>query len=151
MAARPTKIRRPIPQSPAAATQEHPTLPAALRTWVELAAGTTAVNLLILSVGLLVGGEMAAQVGTQMQAVTAGAVAAMTAVPLLLSTATWALVAHRVPAFAHLWVPLAWTFGLLSLAMIIGASGVTTAITLGLMHLVTTAVAAHLVPWRLPH
>jgi hypothetical protein len=123
----------------------------ALTTWGLLAAGTAALNLLILAVGLLVGGEMAAQVGSRMQAVSAGAVVAMTAVPLLLSTLTWALVAHRVPAFAHLWVPLAWTFGLLSLALIIGATGVTTAVTLGLMHLVTTAVAAHVLPWRLPH
>ena len=58
--------------------------------------------------------------------------------------------AHRTPAFATLWVPLGFGVGLVSLAGIIGASDLSTGISLGAMHVLTTIVAALLIPRRLP-
>lgn len=138
-------------QAPAAGEEPHPTIGATLLTWLLVGAGAVVANVLVLFVGQLAGAEMVAQLGTFDQAISGGAVAAGTAFWTLVGTLAWSLVAHRVPAFAHLWVPMVWGFGLLSLGATFGAVGMATALTLAAMHLVVTAAVAHLLPRRLPH
>lgn len=138
-------------QSPEAAHQPHPSLGETAIAWVQLAGATAVVNLVVLAIAAVAGAEMTADLGGVTRGVGPTAIVAATVAALLVATFGWALVAHRVPAFAHLWVPLAWGIGLVSLALTLGASGLATGIALTIMHLLTTAVAAHAVPRRLPH
>lgn len=138
-------------EAPAAAQQPHPGLGETAIAWVQLAGATAVANIVVYAVAVATGADMTADLGMFSQAIGPVAVVAATLGTLFISTFVWALVAHRVPAFAHLWVPIGWGVGLVSLGAILGTSGVATAISLGVMHLLTTAVAAHLIPRRLPH
>lgn len=135
---------------PADATTPHPTISETATVWLQLAVGTTLANLVVLFVAQAVGAEMTADIGVMEQAIGAPAIIAATFGTLFVSTFFWALVAHRVPAFAHLWVPIGWGVGLVSLGGVLGAAGIATGVALAVMHLLTTAVAAHLIPRRLP-
>lgn len=138
-------------QSPEAAHEPHPSLGETAIAWIQLAGATAVANLVILAIANAAGAEMTADLGGATRGIGPGAIVAATFGALFLATFVWALVAHRVPAYAYLWVPLAWGIGLVSLAMTLGASGLVTGLTLAVMHLLTTAVAAHAVPRRLPH
>lgn len=138
-------------QSPEAAHVPHPSLGETTIAWVQLAGATAVANLIILAIGAAVGAEMAADVGGTAWGIGPVPTVVATGGALLVATFAWALVAHRVPAFAHLWVPLVWGIGLVSLAMTLGASGLATGIVLTTMHLLVTAVVAHALPRRLPH
>lgn len=138
-------------QAPEAAHQPHPSAVEAAVIWAQLAAATAVANIVVLAVADIADARMTADVGGTMWGIGAVPIVAFTAGALLVATYAWALVAHRVPAFAHLWVPLTWGIGLVSLSLVLGASGLATGIALTAMHLLTTAVAAHAVPRRLPH
>ncbi len=135
---------------PAAATQPPPTLGETAVAWVQLAGATALVNVLVHTAAVALGAEMTADLGIFQQDIGPGAVVVATLGTLFISTFAWAIVAHRVPAFAHLWVPIGWGVGLVSLGGILGAAGIATGVALAVMHLLTTAVASHLVPRRLP-
>lgn len=137
-------------QAPDAAHEPHPSLGHAAIAWIQLAGTATVANLVVLAIAVLAGADMTADVGGTTWGIGPTPIVAMTLGALLVATCAWALVAHRVPAFAHLWVPLAWGVGLVSLALVLGAGGLATGIALTVMHLLVTAVAAHLVPRRLP-
>lgn len=138
-------------QAPDAAHQPHPSLGDTAIAWVQLAGATAVANLVVLGVAAAAGADMTADLGGVTRGIGPVAIVAATVGALLVATFGWALVAHRVPAFAHLWVPLAWGVGLVSVALVLGASGVATGTALTVMHLLATAVAAHAVPRRLPH
>lgn len=127
-----------------------PTASETLRAWAVVALGTTIANVVVFLVAAAVGAELRADIGATTVDIGLPSVIAATAVPLLVGTVLWAAVGHRVPAFADLWVPLTWGFGLVSLAMIIGASGVATGVSLGIMHMIATVAAAHALPRVLP-
>lgn len=137
-------------EAPAAAVEPHPGLADTAIAWVQLAGVTAVVNLVVYAIADAAGAEMTADLGMFSQAIGPTAIVAATLGTLFISTFVWALVAHRVPAFAHLWVPIGWGVGLVSLGGILGAAGVATGIALAIMHLLTTAVACHLIPRRLP-
>jgi hypothetical protein len=137
-------------EAPAAAEEPHPGLGETAIAWVQIAGVTAVANLVIYAIAAAAGAQMSVDLGMLSQVVGPVAIVAATLGTLLISTFAWSLVAHRVPAFAHLWVPLGWGVGLVSLGGILGASGVATGVALGIMHLLTTAVAAHLIPRRLP-
>lgn len=138
-------------EAPAVAQEPHPGPAAIAIAWVQLGGLAAVANIVIYAIAQVAGAEMRVDVGSMTQVVGPTAVVIVTLGALLVATVGWALVAHRVPAFAHLWVPLAWGVGLVSLGLVIGAAGLATGISLGAMHLLATAVAAHLVPRRLPH
>ena len=135
---------------PAAAEEPHPGLAATAIAWVQLAGITAAANLVIYAIADAVGAQMSADLGGGSQAIGPIPIVAVTLGTLFISTFVWSLVAHRVPAFAYLWVPIGWGVGLISLGGILGAAGISTGIALAIMHLLTTTVAAHLIPRRLP-
>ena len=135
---------------PAMSEQPPPTLGATAVAWLQLAGATAIANVAILLGATALGAEMTVDLGVFQQGVGIPAILVATFGTLFVSTFAWAVVAHRVPAFAHLWVPLGWGVGLVSLGGILGAAGVTTGIALGVIQLLTTAVAAHLIPRRLP-
>lgn len=135
---------------PAEAGQAPPSLPETAVAWVQIAGATAVANVIIYIVATALGAEMSADLGIFQQNISAAAIVAATFGTLFISTFVWSLVAFRVPAFAHLWVPLGWGVGLVSLGGILGAAGVTTGIALAIIQLLTTAVAAHLIPRRLP-
>lgn len=137
-------------QEPAAASLPHPGMGDTAIAWVQLAGLTAVANLGVLAVASGLGARMTADLGGVTQTVGPVAVVVATLATLFISTFVWSLVAHRAPAFAHLWVPIGWGVGLVSLGGILGAAGLATGLALGVMHLLTTAVAAHLVPRRLP-
>lgn len=137
-------------EEPAEATTPPPSLAATAIAWVQLAGATAVANLVIYAAAVALGAEMTADLGTFQQAIGPTAVVAASLGTLFISTFSWSLVAYRVPAFAHLWVPIGWGVGLVSLGAILGAAGVTTGLALAVMHLLTTAVASHLIPRRLP-
>lgn len=136
--------------APAERTLPNPTAVDTVKAWMTLAAPTVAVNLVLYAVAVGAGAAMEADIGTSTVAVGPISIVVVSAAALLSSTVVWAAAAHRSPAFADLWVPLGWGVGLVSLAAIIGVSGVTTGVALTAMHLVTTVVAAHLLPRALP-
>ena len=131
-------------------TQPNPTAGETVRAWVVLTAPTVLVNLLLYVVATGAGATLEADIGTMTVDIGPLPIAIVTAGALLSSTVVWAAVAHRSPGFAELWVPLGWGVGLVSLAGILGVSGVGAALALGVMHVVTTIVAAHLLPRQLP-
>lgn len=135
---------------PAEATNPPPSLAETAIAWVQLAGATAVVNLLVYGAAIALGAEMTADLGVFEQAIGPGAIVAASLGTLFISTFFWSIVAHRVPAFAHLWVPIGWGVGLVSLGGILGAAGITTGVALAVMHLLTTAVASHLIPRRLP-
>jgi hypothetical protein len=137
-------------QYPSQASRPQPTLGDTFIAWVQLAGGTAVANIAILFVALALGAEMTVDVGLFEQEVGAVPIVTLTLLTLFISTFFWSLVAFRVPAFAHLWVPIGWGMGILSLGGILGAAGITTGLALGAMHVLTTAVACHLIPRRLP-
>lgn len=137
-------------ETPSAAEQPHPELAVTAIAWVQLAGITAVANIVVYAIAGLAGAQMSVDLGMFSQVISPAAVVAASFGTLLISTFVWSLVAHRVPAFAHLWVPIGWGVGLISLGGILGASGLATGIALGAMHLLTTAVAAHLIPRRLP-
>ena len=137
-------------EAPASADRPHPGLAETAIAWIQLGGLAAVLNIVVYAIADAAGAEMTVDVGVFVQTVGPTAVVAVTFGTLLTSTFAWALVAHRVPAFAHLWVAIGWGVGLVSLGGILGAAGVTTGIALAVMHLLTTAVAAHLVPRRLP-
>lgn len=134
---------------PQESSRRAPSLGETAGAWVQLAGATAVANLVIYAVAVALGAEMTAELGFE-QSVGPAAIIVASLGTLFISTFVWAFVAHRVPAFAHLWVPIGWGVGLISLGGILGASGLRTGIALGVMHLLTTAVAAHLIPRRLP-
>lgn len=135
-------------QAPAA-EHRHPDLARTTLTWLGLATATAVVNIVILGIAIAASADMTVDLGFRAE-VGWLAVVVATYGTLLVSTFVWSLVAHRVPAFAHLWVPIGWGVGLVSLGAITGVSDLGAGIALGTMHLLTTAVAAHLIPRRLP-
>ena len=135
---------------PSVAEQPPPSLAATTIVWLQLAGATAIVNVVVFFVARALGAEMTVDLGVFQQGVGLPAILVATFGTLFTSTFVWSVVAHRVPAFAHLWVPLGWGVGLVSLGGILGAAGVTTGVALGVMHLLTTAVAAHLIPRQLP-
>lgn len=134
---------------PDEASRPTPDLGRTAGAWFQLAVPTAIANMAIYAVALALGAAMTADIGFE-QSIVPAAVVAATFGTLLISTFAWSIVAHRVPAFAHLWVPIGWGVGLVSLGGILGAAGITTGVALAAMHLLTTAVAAHLIPRRLP-
>lgn len=136
-------------EAPAAAERSHPGIAETTLTWFALATGTVVVNIVILGIATAAGADMTVDLGFRTE-VGWLAVVVATYGTLLVATFAWALVAHRVPAFAHLWVPLGWGVGLVSLGAITGVSDVGAGLALAAMHLLTTAVAVHLLPRRLP-
>lgn len=134
---------------PRSATRPTPTVGETAVTWLRLALPTALANLVVLAVATALGAAMTAEVGFE-QSIGPAAIVAASVGALFLATFVWSFVAHRVPAFAHLWVPIGWGVGLVSLGGILGAAGITTGIALAVMHLLTTAVAAHLIPRSLP-
>lgn len=138
------------PESPRAATLPNPTASEAVVGWLTLAVPTAIVNLVIYAVASGAGATLEADIGTSAVAIGPASVVALTVVPLLLSTIVWAAVAHRSPGFADLWVWLGWGVGLVSTSMILGVTGVTTAVALVSMHLLTTIAAANVLPRVLP-
>lgn len=136
-------------EHPQVSPGQAPSLGETAVAWMQLAGATAVANLVIYAVAVALGAEMIAELGFE-QAVGPPAIIVASLGTLFISTFFWSLVAHRVPAFAHLWVPIGWGVGLLSLAAILGVSGLRTGIALGTMHLLTTAVATHLIPRRLP-
>ena len=136
-------------EAPAAAEHQHPDLARTLLTWLGLATATVVANIVVLGIAIAAGADMTVDLGFRTE-VGWLAVVVATYGTLLVATFVWALVAHRTPAFAHLWVPIGWGVGLVSLGAITGVSDLGAGLALGAMHLLTTAVAAHLVPRRLP-
>lgn len=137
-------------ETPDSSQVPQPSLAVTAIAWVQLAGLAAVANLAVLGVALALGADMQVELGPMAQTVGPIAVVVVTFAGMLAATFTWSLVAHQAPAFATLWVPLVWGLGLLSLGGTLGASGATTGTTLAVMHLVATAVAAHLVPRRLP-
>ena len=135
---------------PKDATQPTPTLGRTAAVWLRLAVPTALANLVVLAAATALGAEMTAEVGFE-QSIGPAAIVTASLGTLFISTFVWSVVAHRVPAFAHLWVPIGWGVGLVSLGGILGAAGIATGVALAVMHLLTTAVAAHLIPRSLPH
>ena len=138
--------RREYPEE---ATRPAPALGDTAVAWLQLAVPTALANLAIYAAAVALGAEMTASLGFE-QSIGPAAIIAASLGTLFISTFFWAIVAHRVPAFAHLWVPIGWGVGLVSLGGILGAAGITTGVALAAMHLLTTAVASHLIPRRLP-
>lgn len=136
---------------PPDATVPHPPLGAQVVAWAQLAVPTVVVNLVILAIASAAGATMMVETGPGTVEVGPTQIAFVTGATLLIATLAWGLVAHRTPAFAQLWVPLTVGAGLLSLAMLIGVSDLGTGLALGTMHACVTAVAALLLPRRLPH
>lgn len=134
---------------PEDATQPAPSLGETAVAWLQLAIPTALANLLVFAAATALGAEMTADLGFE-QSIGPGAILVASLGTLFISTFFWSVVAHRVSAFAHLWVPIGWGVGLVSLGGILGAAGIATGIALAVMHLLTTAVAAHLIPRRLP-
>lgn len=138
-------------EAPPAAEEPHPELAETAIAWVQLGGLAAVVNIVVYAVAVLAGAEMSVDIGIFEQVIGPTAIVVVTLAALLIATFGWALVAHRVPAFAHLWVPLTWGVGLVSLGGVLGAAGLATGIALAIMHLLATAVAAHLLPRRLLH
>ncbi len=138
------------PEGPREATLPNPTAAEAVVAWLTLAVPTVIVNLVIYAVASGAGATLEADIGATTVAIGPWSVAAATAIPLLLSTIVWAAVAHRSPGFADLWVWLGWGVGLVSTSLILGVTGVTTAVALVSMHLLTTIAAANVLPRVLP-
>jgi hypothetical protein len=137
-------------QEPERSNRANPTVAEAFTAWLQLATLTAVANVVIYAIASASGATMQADLGATAAAVEPVAVIVASYGTLLISTFVWALVAHRTPAFATLWVPLGFGVGLVSLAGIIGASDLSTGISLGAMHVLTTIVAALLIPRRLP-
>lgn len=137
-------------EEPLTSTNPPPTVGDAAIAWAQLGGLTAVVNVVVFVVAMAIGASMEVDLGGDAQVVGAVSVVGASLLATGVATFVWALVAHRVPAFAELWVPLAWGFGIVSLAAILGSSGPATAVSLGLMHVIATAVGAHLVPRRLP-
>ena len=135
---------------PRVADNPPPSLAETFLAWIQLAAGTAVVNVVVFFIARALGAEMTVDLGLFQQGVGLPAILVATFGTLFISTFVWSVVAHRVPAFAHLWVPIGWGVGLLSCGGILGAAGVATGVALATMNLLTTAVAAHLIPRRLP-
>ena len=150
MATDPPELDTRESEAPEVAHQSHPSALETAVAWVQVAGATAVANIVVLAVAVVAGAEMTAAVGGRTWGVGGAPIVGFTAGALFLATYAWGLIAHRVPAFAHLWVPLTWGSGLVSLAMVVGASGLPTGIALTVMHLLTTAVAAHALPRRLP-
>lgn len=137
-------------QAPEVAHQPHPSVGDTAIAWIQLAGATAVANLVVLAVAVVAGAAMTADIGESTWGIGPAPIVAATLGALLVATYAWALVAHRVPAFAHLWVPLGWGVGLVSVAMVLGAGGLATGLALAVMHVLTTAVAVHVLPRRLP-
>lgn len=135
---------------PAEASRPAPTLSETAVAWAQLAGGAAVVNLVVYAAAVALGAEMTADLGAFQQAIGPAAIVTASLGTLFISTFFWSIVAHRVDAFAHLWVPIGWGVGLVSLGGILGAAGITTGVALAVMHLITTAVASHAIPRRLP-
>lgn len=137
-------------ETPAVAGREHPTVPDAAMTWALLGGVAVVANVIVLAIALGAGADMQAGLGSGGFEITWVVVLLATAAWLLFAVFGWALVAHRVPAFAHLWVPLQWGMAVVAVAGLVAVTGVATGITLGVMTVIATLLAAHAVPRRLP-
>lgn len=124
-------------------------VPRRFRAGVPLLAVSVLANLLVLVIGTAAGASMTIDnAGTLL---TAGPVEVTLAsiLPLLLAIVVYATVASRVPLVARAWTPVVAVLTLLSLGGLTGATDLTTAVTLGTMHLVVGGLAAFAVPTRL--
>lgn len=137
-------------EDPAPTTAPNPTAADTVVAWLTLSIPTVIVNLVIFAVARGAGATLAADIGGTTVGIGWISISIATAAALLSATVVWAAFAHRSPAFADLWVWLGWGVGLISLALILGVSGVTTAVALVSMHIVTTIVAANVLPRVLP-
>lgn len=131
-------------------TLDNPTGAQTAIAWVELALPTIAVNLLLLGAASAAGAAMTADVGTRTAGIGWPSVVAATSFATLSATVVWAVVAHRAPGFANLWVWLGWGVALVSVAGLLGVADVATGATLAAMHAVTTIATAHVLPRLLP-
>ena len=137
-------------ESPDVAQRQHPGMGDAAMTWALLAAVAVVANIIVQAIALAAGVDMQADFGSTTFDITWLVVLAATAAWVLFAVFGWTLVGHRVPAFAHLWVPLHWGMAVVAMAAIVAVTSVPTAITLGVMTVVATLTAAHAVPRRLP-
>lgn len=120
-----------------------------LATWALLAAVTAALNLVVWGVADLAGAALVAeQAGTPTDIVWAAVIAA-TAVALLIASVVYAIASPRLAWVGRIWAPVVVVLGLASLVGLTGAADAGTAIALGVMHVLVTAVAAFALPARL--
>lgn len=138
-------------EAPAAAHESHPG-PAAMAVTFLVVAGLTALaNVVVLGIAQAAGAVPQVDLGSISLQVSWWLVIAATLAWLLAAVLGWGLLAHRVPALAHLWVPLHWGMALVAGAALVAVAGsVATAITLLVMNVLASAAAAHAVPRRLP-
>ena len=111
---------------------------------------TVVVNLLLYAVATIAGADMTADIGTRTVPVTWLSVVLATAFATLTATVVWAVVAHRAPGFAELWIYLGWGVALVSLAGLLGVSDAATGTALASMHVATTIGTCHVLPRLLP-
>lgn len=138
-------------EAPPATHEPQPGPAAMVTTWLGVGVLAAAVNIVVLAVAVAAGVEMQADLGAMSLQVNWLAVIVATVAWLAAAVLGWALLAHRVPALAHLWVPLHWGMAVVAGAALVAVAGsVATAVTLLVMDVVATAAAAHLVPRRLP-
>ena len=120
-----------------------------IATAAQLLVVSPLVNLAVLGIGMLAGGSfMIDNAGTTL---SAGPVEVIVAsiLPLAIAIAVYALLGTRVAVLRRTWTPAVSVITLLSLGAVAGASDLTTAISLGTMHLVVGGLAAFGIPARL--
>lgn len=137
-------------ETPAVADRQHPDTGNTTSTLALLAGVAVVANVIVHVIAMAAGADMQADLGSMTLDISWFVVMVATAVWVGIAVLGWSLVGHRVPAFAHLWVPLHWGMAVVAMAAIVAVTTVPTAITLGIMTVIATLVAAHAVPRRLP-
>lgn len=126
-----------------------PSVPRRLRAGLPLLGASVLANLLVLAIGTAAGAAMTIDNGGTLVAAGPVEVTLASVLPLLLAVVVHATAASRVPLVARAWTPVVVVLTLLSLGGLTGATDLTTAVTLGTMHLVVGGLAAFAVPARL--
>lgn len=138
-------------ETPTAAHEPHPGPAAIAATWLGVGGLAAVVNIVVLGIAVAAGVGMQVDLEIMSFQVTWYAVILATLAWLAAAVLGWALLAHRAPALAHLWVPLHWGMAVVAGGAIAAvADGPATAITLIVMDVVANVAAAHVVPRRLP-
>ena len=138
-------------EAPATAQEPHPGPAAMMTTWLGVGVLATVVNIVVLAIAVAAGVDMQADLAAMSLQVNWLTVIVATLAWIAFAAIGWGLLAHRVPALAHIWVPLHWGMAVVAGGALVAVAGsVATAITLVVMDVVANAAAAHLVPRRLP-
>ena len=106
-------------------------------------------NLVVLGIGSLAGASFAIDNAGTAMSVGPVEVIAASVIPLALAIIAHTLLSPRVALVRRLWTPVIAVVTLLSLGAMTGAGDLTTAISLGTMHLVVGGLAAFGIPARL--